>query len=231
MSCVQKLLVLVLVVLGVVTASFDAIGKPFFIADRHNVGSPALSNLLQEALYYRKNEESVDKQQTMIQASYFLKDLEVIHKFIEASECRINFNVKYPSILTPWHGHVLWNVLSSNSEDVIRLKLEENVIALFNRTEKLSHFQFYNFADLLEPFECLLGFQEFGQVIVKMLAIKAKFVQSLKYKQATTISTLNDTYLLTIPLSGEFECKYGKSKSCTRPSAHSKWSKYKFFDS
>ncbi|KAG7191271.1 uncharacterized protein KQ657_003622 [Scheffersomyces spartinae] len=230
---IQGLISLLIVSIVCVEGRLRSSEKILFTGDSSNIGIPKLSHLFREATDSRRNEEvTIDTSKiTHIKADYYLRDLGIINRDIIASECRINMNPKYRSILTPYCAQVLTNLLQYNANDVIRVKIEESLMALFKSKEDLSHFQFYDFGSILDPIECLLSYQEFGQIVLSMKFVEAQVEQVLRVTQGDTINTFSDSFALTIPLHGELQCKLGKSKTCIRSNATSKGSTYKLFDS
>lgn len=168
---------------------------------------------------------------------YFLKLFDFKEKEYEASECRININSQYKVLLSPTEN---FNQFLHYNDDPTSKQLESNILQRINRYKiaKLSSLDFYNFNSLDYSLECLIGYQEIGQVKMKELNLEAKLQQIIQVPESCGFQKFDkdfegefaDVISVEIPINGTFYCKYGRSNSCKKGTAEIDHPRYRLFN-
>ncbi|KAK6455516.1 uncharacterized protein RJT20DRAFT_47708 [Scheffersomyces xylosifermentans] len=163
---------------------------------------------------------------------YFLKDIKYITKQYEASECRINTNNKYKSVLQPTPNI---HVLVHETSDTIQKQLETKIELELQKNDKFKDTKFYNFENLDYSIECLIGYQEIAQVKMEENDIEAMIEKIVEIPDACSFQKVKhdfdgkhyETIKIDLPLNGTLYCRRGRSSTCNRANSEYKNSRFK----
>lgn len=185
------------------------------------------------AKLYLGNSEDERKCIEKTQIKYYIKTLGFGTKEYEASECRINLNPQYQVIINP----TLDVRLVYNEDDPVINQLKNNLIGRIGRLNNpdFSQLQFYDFDHLSYKTDCLIDYQDIGQIKFKELHLNFNIQQVMnipsecgfqkidKEFDGTFIQNLN----VQIPINGTFHCKIGRSSTCKKSFAEHSNNRYK----
>lgn len=168
--------------------------------------------------------------------TYYLKSLHLIEKEYEASECRINLSNRYKSIVSPTEG--IHETIHSKSNDKISQQLEYNLVEKLQSLPQLKKIDLYNFRELDYQLECLLEYQQLGQIKLKEKLIDATLEKIIEIPKDCGFNRFDDGFdgqfselvNIFIPSNGTFVCKLGRSATCKSDIAHSSNTRYKLLD-
>ncbi|EAZ62880.2 predicted protein, partial [Scheffersomyces stipitis CBS 6054] len=141
--------------------------------------------------------------------SYYLRDLKFITKEFEASECRVNTNNKYKSILQPTSNiHHLFH----SSSDNIQIQLEASLMDEIQKSKTLGDIEFNQFDSLDYSLECLIGFQELAQVKMEETDIQTTLEKVIQIPAACGFQKIQssfegihyETVKIDLPVNGTF---------------------------
>lgn len=167
---------------------------------------------------------------------YYIKSFEMVEKQFEASECRINVNPEYEVIITPSTD---FEVVLHETNDVISKHLENKIIEKFNRLQipVFSSIRFYEFDDLNYDLQCLLDYQDIGQIKLVENSLRMTLQEVFEISDSCGFQKFDKEFTgefkqiveVDIPVNGTFTCLKGTSKTCKKSLAEYSNPKYKLF--
>lgn len=167
---------------------------------------------------------------------YFLKNIDTITKYYEASECRINMNSQYQVILSPTDNiqQYLHRV-----EDPVMKSLELKLIEKFNQFHipTLLNLEFYDFDHLNYEIECLIDYRDIAQIKMKEYNLQVEFQQVVKVPDECGFKKFDPNFdgtyasniIVDIPINGTFVCRQGTTSTCKKSKAQYSNARYKLF--
>lgn len=167
---------------------------------------------------------------------YYIKNFDILERQFEASECRINLNNDYQAIISPT---INYESFLPETIDPVSKHLENKFI------EKLDHFQipflnkidFYSFYDLNYDLQCLIDYQEIGQVKFNQKFLRVSMEEIYEIPDSCGFQNIdkeftgkfNELVQIDIPINGTFYCKNGRSSTCKKAAAEYNNPRYKLF--
>lgn len=171
------------------------------------------------------------------EVSYYVKSIALNSKEYEASECRINLNQRYKAIVSPSlniHEYI------HMKDDSVLAHVESTLIEKFATMPKLSEFKWYQLSDLNYKLQCLIDYQDIGQVKLKedIVEVELERVFDIPHscgfnryqKNDQSSIRFTDTQTVQIPINGTFYCRNGRSSTCNRSKADFLYPHYKLFE-
>ena len=168
--------------------------------------------------------------------TYHTKSLELVEREFAASECRLNVNENYVSVLRPTSG-----VHQEIQDDYVRLRnplyteIEHTIMAKVEDHPRNLDIDFYSFEALNYDLECPVAYFEIAQVKLSQLALEVCLEKSVKIAPSCGFKSLDPTFdgsltaeeRLYIPVNGTFHCVNGRSPTCRRSLAQASNAHYR----
>ncbi|WPK27487.1 hypothetical protein PUMCH_004876 [Australozyma saopauloensis] len=190
-----------------------------------------ITNFHSLALQYTADDYCVDK--TSIR--YYVKSFAVDTKSYPASQCALNLNSRFSSILLPeedFHENV------HGTTDLLTYELEMRAELYILELPSFS-FEFNDFDDLNYDLECFSEYYELMQVMYQEKVLTVNLQLQVTVPDQCTFKKLNPEFdtnfdqlfqTVQLPMSGEFFCKSGTSVSCKMSMANTRNVRYKLFE-
>lgn len=166
---------------------------------------------------------------------YYIKSFSIDHKDYAASECALNLNSHFSSIILPEHGfHTAVHEIADPLTKELDAKTRQYILDL-----PTFDFQFEQFDDLNYGLNCYSGYSELVQVMYKEKVLTVNFQMLVTVPDKCSFSALNPEFDTTydkitrsieIPMSGEFYCQTGPSVTCTNSMANTRNSRYQLYE-
>lgn len=166
---------------------------------------------------------------------YYIKSFTVEHMEYPSSQCALNLNTKFSSIILPepeFHKFV------HGTPDLLSFELETRAQRYILELDSFD-FKFNQFDDLDYDLECSSAYYELMQVMYKEKVLTVNLEVHTSVPSSCTFAKLNpefDTlfdkasYTLHLPMTGEFFCKSGSSVSCKMSMANTRNARYKLYE-
>ncbi|RKP31885.1 hypothetical protein METBISCDRAFT_26188 [Metschnikowia bicuspidata] len=204
-------------------------------SEAYSLNSEAFTNYITNfnslALQYTANEYCVESSAIR----YYIKSFSIDHKDYAASQCALNLNSHFSSIILPEHDfHTVVHGIADPLTEELDAKIRLYILDLPN-----FDFDFEQFGDLNYGLECYSGYSELMQVMYKEKVLTVNLQVLVTVPDQCTFSALNPefdttydkiTHTIQIPMSGEFYCQTGPSVTCTMSMANTRNSRYQLFE-
>lgn len=221
--------------------------KPIFEVDIRTHGEKIIENILSNVyqnliplnqdknaytLLSNKNIDDKIDCRLKTKVKYYLENLREKNQFIQASECRTNFNYKMKSILIP-NKNI--HIYAHESKDQIEKQIQYVIAKNFKSNKELSKYNFYSFKGVDYSFACLVGYRELMQIILNESVVEASIKVQVEVPESCGFHQVNKNFgnkiyhrmNISIPIDGTFFCLKGKSSSCNYSIAEINNPKYK----